>query len=101
MEATYEAQPYVYPTSALFNVPHLIEGINAFGTMSKLIAGETEVRDLLIVGQRDPVQAEIFRVLIVFLHLPSNTLGVQAVDITRELLTDLQLAGSPGTPAAD
>ena len=90
----------VYPTEVRFNVANLIRGMNAFNTTDKLVGAETVVHDLLVVGQTDPTQAEIFRVMVIYLHLPSNTLGVQAVDITRELLEDLQLVGAPSTADA-
>ncbi|SRR5258706_14058160 len=94
---------YMYPTQARFNIPCLIAGVNAFGTLSKLKDAEVSVVDALVVGQlqHTDLPAETLRVLFVYLHATSLTLGVQACDVTRELLHDLELAGSPGTPEAD
>ncbi len=86
---------FVYPTEAQFNTQALVAGMNAFYTMQKLIAPGAVAKEVLVVGQLDPEAALVFRVMVVYFHTESLTMGVQACDISYELLRDLEIVGTP------
>lgn len=91
----------ISPVVAAFDEDAIVRGFNAFGGAKNLGAwDDCAVLRLVVAGQyKDPVEdvtpGLVYRVITVFVHTPTKTVGLLANDITEHLLRDMELAGQP------
>lgn len=82
----------VYPLAEDFEYDKeaLIRGMNSLNTTEKLVGLETVAHELLVVGR---TVSGHFRCITVYLHKPSNQLGVIYHDIDLDFLRRLERLG--------
>lgn len=89
----------IYPVEATFDEAAIVRGFNAFSGAKNLGAwDDCELLRVMIAGQYkdeldDVGPSLVYRVISVFVHAPTKTVGLLANDVTEHLLRDMEMAG--------
>jgi hypothetical protein len=95
------ANHYVYRTGVQLDKAAVIRGMNAMYVGEKFAGRDTEVVDLMIAGQHSelpidentPEGPDALRVVLLYVHKPSNQVGILQEDITYTFLRELAAIG--------
>lgn len=95
------ASHYIYRTGAQLDKAAVIAGLNSMAFGERQIGRDIEVVDLLIAGQHSELPIDentsegpdALRVVLLYVHKPSNQVGILQEDITFTFLRELAAIG--------
>ena len=95
------ANHYIYRTDVQLDKEAVIRGMNLMNAAEKLVGRDAVITDLMIAGQHSelPIGVETdegpdaLRVVLLYVHKPSNQVGIVQEDITYTLLREMAAIG--------